>query len=113
MHTEIPTIIDPSATINYPIAIGSIIVGISVPVRTFFPLDIYKKQHIHIKQKRTHICKRVIPTLTGIKSSVYIYICVCVCVCMYVYMYIRLGACLRVHVCVYMYMYVTRVCACT
>jgi hypothetical protein len=29
--TEIPTIIDPSATINYPSATGSIIVGISVP----------------------------------------------------------------------------------
>jgi hypothetical protein len=28
--TEIPTIIDPSATINYPSATGSIIVGISV-----------------------------------------------------------------------------------
>ncbi len=29
--TEIPTIIDPSATTNYPSATGSIIVGISVP----------------------------------------------------------------------------------
>ncbi len=29
-YTEIPTIIDPSATINYPSATGSIIVGISV-----------------------------------------------------------------------------------
>ncbi len=28
--TEIPTIIDPSATINYPSATGSIIVGITV-----------------------------------------------------------------------------------
>ncbi len=30
--TEIPTIIDPSATINYPSATGSIIVGISLCV---------------------------------------------------------------------------------
>ena len=29
--TEIPTIIDPSATINYPSAAGTISVGISVP----------------------------------------------------------------------------------
>jgi hypothetical protein len=29
-HAEIPTIIDPGATMNYPGATGSIIVGISV-----------------------------------------------------------------------------------
>jgi hypothetical protein len=42
--TEIPTIIVPSATINYPSATGSIIVGISLPI---FYMRIYI--HIHVR----------------------------------------------------------------
>jgi hypothetical protein len=53
--TEIPTIIDPSATKNHPSATGSIIVGISVCVHVYL--------HTHVL-RQAHMC-----------------VCVCVCVC--------------------------------
>ena len=46
IHTEIPTIIDPSATVNYPSATGSIIVGISVYIHiTYYHVE--KKLHLY------------------------------------------------------------------
>jgi hypothetical protein len=69
IRTEIPTIIDPSATRKYASATGSIIVGISVTCNVCAWI-----QHVCV-------CMQMHMYVFSLALSGHVLMCVCVCVC--------------------------------
>jgi hypothetical protein len=85
IYTDIPTIIDPSATKNHPRTMGSIIVGISVLHHTYIHTYIHTCMHTYMH------------AYIHIYIYIYVYICIYMymCVCVYIYIYI--------YICMYIY----------
>ncbi len=84
VRTEIPTIIDPGATINYPSATGSIIVGITVSVYLYSRILTYASVYVFVYE-HAHIVT-----------------CISACVCtyqQYAYHDMHQSLCVSVHSC--------------